>query len=168
MRDGSRLVIGATTVALVGLATVGTSVLVDNGARTLDPGRSPVPPRTLSSAPPPGPLVVGRPAGSYEPPVRPLGPTALPRVAPVPVVALPPLTVVPVSQPEPPSGPAMLPRVLPGTPGPTPTPTPTPAPTETPDTHGKSHSPKPAHEHDEHGDHGHHDHGKHKGHTNKP
>lgn len=159
MRDGSRLVIGATTVALIGLSTVGTSVLVDNGTRTLNPDGPRALPRTPSSpAPSPGPLVVARPAGSFVPPGEHPGPVG--RLVPnARLVVLAPLPVEPLLPQPTANGPSVLPRVLPGTgivaepaptvePTPEPDPEPTPEPTET--SHGKAHAPRPAHDKPDH------------------
>ena len=122
MPDGSRLALGATTVALVGLASAGTGLLISHGTKTLEAPPTALPSRSTVGHPPAvGGLVVPRVPGSFVAARR------SPAPADRPVVALPallgpavtPVAVVPLGP-----GVAPLPRGGPRGGGPPP-----PAPT---------------------------------------
>ncbi len=133
MPDGSRLVIGATTVALVGLASAGTAVLISNGTGTLAPHRSTTPSPATTSPRPAPPLFVQRPPGSVSPTTtRQVTPPLTTVAAPVrvPATAEPAASAdpdrqvavavhnpaplpQPVPEPSAPSGPVLVPSVQP-------------------------------------------------------
>ena len=76
VQGSSKLAFGATTAALVTLASGGTAVLVTRVAHSVtSPTELPAGALPLDAAPPPGSLVVEHPAGTSTPPTRPVDAT---------------------------------------------------------------------------------------------
>jgi hypothetical protein len=132
---------GLTTLALVGLASTGTGLLVAHGTSQLQPPvQHVVPP--VPSPPALTPVVVDRAPGTFRPPVRVVTPVSLPDpgrgavLPPPPAVAEPP-AVGPVVLP-----PVVLPPVAPPVVEPPVLP---PGPVLSPDTDGGKKKPHPAH-----------------------
>ena len=131
-----RVGFGLTVVALVGLASTGTGVLVAHGTKQLQPQvRQLVPPATAPSA---APLVVDRAPGTFLPPpvrtVRVVIPVVVREQAPEAVASPPPVVGVgPVVPTVPELPPVVLPPVV------------VPPPVVTPATDGKHKKPHPAH-----------------------
>lgn len=94
MPDGSRLALGATTVALVGLASAGTGLLISHGTKTLEAPPTALPSRSTVGHPPAvSGIVVPRVPGTFVAARRSPAPAARPVVA-LPALLFPALTPV--------------------------------------------------------------------------